>query len=64
MLSGVDIIDGTPILDVKPYIPVYDFVAPEVRGSVDEFFFMRCWDSSQWRWRGGSARRLSAVSRW
>lgn len=23
-LSGVDLVDGTPILDVKPYIPVYD----------------------------------------
>jgi tRNA (adenine37-N6)-methyltransferase len=23
-LSGVDMIDGTPILDVKPYIPQYD----------------------------------------
>ena len=21
---GVDMIDGTPILDVKPYIPIYD----------------------------------------
>mmetsp|Transcript_35666 Transcript_35666/g.83878 ORF Transcript_35666/g.83878 Transcript_35666/m.83878 type:complete len:391 (-) Transcript_35666:458-1630(-) len=24
-LSGVDLIDGTPILDVKPYIPAYDY---------------------------------------
>jgi len=23
-LSGVDLIDGTPILDIKPYIPSYD----------------------------------------
>ena len=23
-LSGVDVIDGTPILDVKPFIPSYD----------------------------------------
>lgn len=23
-LSGVDLVDGTPILDLKPYIPVYD----------------------------------------
>ena len=23
-LSGVDLIDGTPILDIKPYIPCYD----------------------------------------
>ena len=23
-LSGVDLVDGTPILDVKPFIPAYD----------------------------------------
>ncbi|XP_070542683.1 tRNA (adenine(37)-N6)-methyltransferase-like [Ptychodera flava] len=23
-LSGVDMIDGTPVLDIKPYIPIYD----------------------------------------
>lgn len=23
-LSGVDILDGTPVLDIKPYIPSYD----------------------------------------
>ena len=26
-LSGVDLVDGTPILDVKPYIPSYDVPA-------------------------------------
>ena len=24
-LSGVDILDGTPVLDIKPYIPQYDY---------------------------------------
>lgn len=24
-VSGIDLIDGTPILDVKPYIPAYDY---------------------------------------
>ena len=23
-MSGVDLVDGTPILDIKPYIPSYD----------------------------------------
>lgn len=23
-LSGVDLVDGTPVLDVKPYVPAYD----------------------------------------
>jgi len=26
-LSGVDLIDGTPIIDIKPYIPEYDCIA-------------------------------------
>jgi tRNA (Thr-GGU) A37 N-methylase len=23
-LSGVDLLDGTPVIDIKPYIPLYD----------------------------------------
>ena len=23
-MSGIDIVDGTPVLDIKPYIPQYD----------------------------------------
>jgi len=36
-LSGVDLVDGTPILDVKPYIPCYD--APFANGpdGADDF---------------------------
>jgi len=26
-LSGIDIVDGTPILDIKPYIPSYDSIS-------------------------------------
>lgn len=26
-MSGIDIIDGTPVLDIKPYIPAYDCVS-------------------------------------
>jgi tRNA-Thr(GGU) m(6)t(6)A37 methyltransferase TsaA len=25
-LSGLDLVDGTPVLDIKPYVPVYDTV--------------------------------------
>ena len=28
-LSGIDILDGTPVLDIKPYIPFYDQPLPE-----------------------------------
>ena len=27
--SGLDLIDGTPILDVKPYLPSSDSIPPE-----------------------------------
>ncbi len=29
LLSGVDLVSGTPVLDVKPYIPAYDAPQPE-----------------------------------
>jgi tRNA (adenine37-N6)-methyltransferase len=28
-ISGVDLLDGTPVLDVKPYVPTFDSVAAE-----------------------------------
>lgn len=27
-ISGMDLVDGTPVLDIKPYVPVYDSVTP------------------------------------
>ena len=37
MVSGVDLLDGTPIFDIKPYIPFGD-CHPEANGSyADEF---------------------------
>ena len=27
--SGVDLLDGTPVLDIKPYVPTFDIVAAE-----------------------------------
>jgi tRNA-Thr(GGU) m(6)t(6)A37 methyltransferase TsaA len=27
-ISGLDLVDGTPVLDIKPYVPVYDSVHP------------------------------------
>lgn len=37
--SGVDMVDGTPVLDIKPYIPQYDspgFTVPELNDSLHE----------------------------
>lgn len=31
-VSGIDLIDGTPILDIKPYIPAYDRPAMNLEG--------------------------------
>jgi len=28
-VEGIDLVDGTPVLDVKPYIPLYDNVPPD-----------------------------------
>lgn len=31
-IAGVDLIDGTPVLDIKPYVPAFDVVAAERTG--------------------------------
>jgi tRNA-Thr(GGU) m(6)t(6)A37 methyltransferase TsaA len=28
-ISGIDLVDGTPVLDIKPYVPVYDSIFGE-----------------------------------
>ncbi|XP_064619079.1 uncharacterized protein LOC135482713 isoform X2 [Lineus longissimus] len=35
-LSGIDILDGTPVLDIKPYIPDYDCPATAVDASDED----------------------------
>ena len=30
-VSGLDILDGTPIIDIKPYYPPYDKPSGEIR---------------------------------
>lgn len=32
-LSGVDLIDGTPVLDIKPYVPAYDSIQASHEGA-------------------------------
>ncbi len=31
-ISGVDLLDGTPVLDIKPYVPAFDVVPAERTG--------------------------------
>lgn len=33
-LSGLDLLDGTPVLDIKPYIPDYDAPKVSAEGNV------------------------------
>ncbi len=37
IVSGVDLLDGTPIYDIKPYLPFADAVPDAVGGYADEF---------------------------
>jgi len=30
-ISGLDLVDGTPVLDIKPFVPIYDSVPENVR---------------------------------
>ena len=35
-IAGVDLLDGTPVLDLKPYVPKFDAVAAERTGWLSE----------------------------
>ncbi|XP_055952759.1 tRNA (adenine(37)-N6)-methyltransferase-like isoform X2 [Argiope bruennichi] len=35
-LSGIDLLDGTPVLDIKPYIPFYD-MPPNLKENLTQF---------------------------
>ncbi len=37
IVSGVDLLDGTPIYDIKPYLPFADSIPDAVGGYADEF---------------------------
>ena len=47
-LSGVDLVDGTPILDIKPYIPYADAIPDAASGYVN-----RAPDSLKVKWQAG-----------
>lgn len=36
VVSGADLVDGTPIFDIKPYLPYVDFVPQAIGGFSDE----------------------------
>ena len=41
-LSGVDMLDGTPVIDLKPYIPLYDQPQPITRPDPDPDLDLAC----------------------
>jgi tRNA (Thr-GGU) A37 N-methylase len=36
VVSGIDVLDGTPLLDIKPYMPRFDRVESASNGWADE----------------------------
>lgn len=34
-VDGIDVLDGTPLLDIKPYVPAFDAVTPSRAGWFD-----------------------------
>lgn len=36
IVSGIDVVDGTPLLDIKPFVPQFDVPAETAAGWVDE----------------------------
>ena len=36
VVSGVDVLDGTPLVDIKPYIPKFDIIESASNGWVDD----------------------------
>ncbi len=35
MVKGIDVLDGTPLIDIKPYVPKFDFFENASNGWVD-----------------------------
>jgi len=36
MVKGIDVLDGTPLIDIKPYVPKFDYIENANNGWVDE----------------------------
>lgn len=50
-LRGVDLLDGTPVLDIKPYVPYADAFPDAKAGWIDEL------DAQQGRWSAPGPRK-------
>jgi tRNA (adenine37-N6)-methyltransferase len=56
-LSGIDLIDGTPILDIKPYIRSHDLVPHAEDGYISE----RQWKMNQVDWTAEALAQLEGI---
>ena len=54
-LDGVDILDGTPLLDIKPYTAKFDRVETSRNGWQDEVDDVTAWQRGRRGYKGGSA---------
>ena len=54
-ISGLDLVDGTPVLDIKPYVPVYDSVPMDDDNVTSDYVRVPGWVS------GGLAMKRSVM---
>jgi len=52
-IGEVDVVDGTPLLDIKPYVPDFDN-RPNVRTG----WYEHCSNRSEYECKGGIPQRL------
>ncbi len=59
-LSGIDLLDGTPVLDIKPYVPYADSISEAHNGIADSAptLIDVSWDTSALDQAHGHAQRL------
>ena len=56
-LRGVDLVDGTPVLDIKPYVPAYESIPDATMVRIGIF----CKSSGMWEWDALEALCLNCI---
>jgi tRNA-Thr(GGU) m(6)t(6)A37 methyltransferase TsaA len=54
-VSGLDLLDGTPVLDIKPYVPAFDSIPDAVTGWITQEHLGRLRESSREACRNAGA---------
>lgn len=50
VVAGLDVLDGTPLIDIKPYIPRFDIMDSATNGWVDERQWRPKPEGREWWW--------------